>query len=185
MALDKLVDSTKLDACLDAEADAIRAKTGDSNDITFDFANNKGFADAIAAIPSGGSAPDEWHFVGEFEVLQDVHTFQIDTSNYNYNSYLIFGNGSFSASDWSYVYINNFRSGYGSKITSFPANPVTITFIPPLAAKNYQGIAYAYGWGFTPASTSITAINSISVGAYTVSVKITAGTKFTVYGMNA
>lgn len=50
-----LVDSTKLDACLDAEADAIRAKTGDSNDLTFDFTNNKGFADAIAAIPSGGS----------------------------------------------------------------------------------------------------------------------------------
>ena len=52
-----LVDSTKLDACLDAEADAIRAKTGDSNDIAFDFANNKGFADAIAAIPSGGGLP--------------------------------------------------------------------------------------------------------------------------------
>lgn len=51
-----LVDSTKLDACLDAEADAIRAKTGDSNDLTFDFANNKGFADAIAAIPSGGGS---------------------------------------------------------------------------------------------------------------------------------
>lgn len=54
MAVDKLVDSTKLDACLDAEADAIRAKTGGSADIPFDFANNKGFADAIAAIPSGG-----------------------------------------------------------------------------------------------------------------------------------
>lgn len=54
-----LVDSTKLDACLDAEADAIRAKTGGSADIPFDYANNKGFADAIAAIPSGGGTP-EW-----------------------------------------------------------------------------------------------------------------------------
>jgi len=51
-----LVDSTKLDACLDAEADAIRAKTGGSADIPFDYANNKGFADAIAAIPSGGGS---------------------------------------------------------------------------------------------------------------------------------
>ena len=51
---DMLVNGAKLDACLDAEADAIRAKTGDSNSLTFDFANNKGFADAIAAIPSGG-----------------------------------------------------------------------------------------------------------------------------------
>lgn len=55
---DMLVDGAKLDACLDAEADAIRAKTGDSNDITFDFANNKGFADAIAAIPSGTTITD-------------------------------------------------------------------------------------------------------------------------------
>lgn len=58
MAVDKLVDSTKLDACLDAEADAIRAKTGGSADILFDFANNKGFADAIAAIPSGSGLPE-------------------------------------------------------------------------------------------------------------------------------
>ena len=49
-----LVDSTKLDACLDAEADAIRAKTGGSSEIPFDFADRKGFADAIAAIPTGG-----------------------------------------------------------------------------------------------------------------------------------
>lgn len=52
---DMIVDGAKLDACLDAEADAIRAKTGGSADIPFDFANNKGFADAIAAIPSGGT----------------------------------------------------------------------------------------------------------------------------------
>lgn len=49
--MEMLVDSTKLDACLDAEADAIRAKTGGSADIPFDFVNNKGFADAIAAVP--------------------------------------------------------------------------------------------------------------------------------------
>ena len=54
---DMIVDSVKLDACLDAEADAIRAKTGGSADIPFDYANNKGFADAIAAIPSGGGTP--------------------------------------------------------------------------------------------------------------------------------
>lgn len=57
MAVDKLVDSTKLNACLDAEADAIRAKTGGTSDLAFDFANDKGFADAIAAIPSGTSLP--------------------------------------------------------------------------------------------------------------------------------
>ena len=53
MAVYKLVDSAKLDACLDAEADAIRAKTGGSSPISFDLSNEKGFADAIAAIPQG------------------------------------------------------------------------------------------------------------------------------------
>ena len=49
-----LVDGAKLDACNTAEADAIRIKTGDANPIPYDYANNKGFADAIAAIESGG-----------------------------------------------------------------------------------------------------------------------------------
>lgn len=49
-----LVDGTKLDACMTAEANAIRAKTGGSSPIPYDYANNKGFADVIAAIPSGG-----------------------------------------------------------------------------------------------------------------------------------
>lgn len=48
-----VVDSTKLDACLNAEADAIRNKTGGSADLPFDFANNKGFADSITAIQTG------------------------------------------------------------------------------------------------------------------------------------
>lgn len=59
---DMLIDDVKFAACLDAEADAIRAKTGDSNDIPFDYANNKGFADAIAAISGGGEGIDGWEY---------------------------------------------------------------------------------------------------------------------------
>ena len=51
---EKLVDSVKLDAALTSTADAIRAKTGDSATIPFDYANGDGFKDAIEAIPSGG-----------------------------------------------------------------------------------------------------------------------------------
>ena len=54
MAVDKLIDSSKLDACCTAEANAIRAKTGGSSSITYDWSNSKGFADAIAAISGGG-----------------------------------------------------------------------------------------------------------------------------------
>ena len=49
-----LIDKTKDSACKSAEADVIRVKTGGSAQIAYDWANNKGFADAIAAIPSGG-----------------------------------------------------------------------------------------------------------------------------------
>ena len=58
MALDKLVDSSQLNACCTAEANAIRAKTGSAASIAFDWANSKGFADAIAAISGGGSGYD-------------------------------------------------------------------------------------------------------------------------------
>lgn len=50
----ELVDASKLDACCTAEANAIRAKTGSSAQLAYDWSNSKGFADAIAAISGGG-----------------------------------------------------------------------------------------------------------------------------------
>lgn len=50
----KLINATKETACRTAEAEAIRAKTGGTSPLTYDFENDKGFADAIAEIPSGG-----------------------------------------------------------------------------------------------------------------------------------
>lgn len=52
MALDKLVDSTQLDADLTTIANAIRTKGGTSEQLAFP----NGMADAIAAIPSGEGA---------------------------------------------------------------------------------------------------------------------------------
>ena len=57
MAIDKAIDSAKEAACRTAEANAIRAKTGSTAQLTYDFDNGKGFADAIDSIPSGGGAP--------------------------------------------------------------------------------------------------------------------------------
>lgn len=50
MALDKLVDSTQLDADLTSVADAIRAKSGGSSALAFPA----GFVSEIGNIPSGG-----------------------------------------------------------------------------------------------------------------------------------
>lgn len=52
MAIDKAVDSAVLDAGMTATANAIRAKSGGSALLAWDAA--KGFADAVAAIPTGG-----------------------------------------------------------------------------------------------------------------------------------
>lgn len=66
----KFVDSDKLDNALVATASAIRDKTGSSDDISFDFGGETGFATAISEIPSGGSTFDEnadicfWDFDG-------------------------------------------------------------------------------------------------------------------------
>lgn len=59
MALDKAVDSAKLNACLTAEANAIRAKTGNSANLSFDYSNSAGFSEAIAAIPQ--KVDESWH----------------------------------------------------------------------------------------------------------------------------
>lgn len=51
MAVDKLVDSAKLNAALNYEANKIIAKGGGTAPLAFDFANEKGFGDYIDAIP--------------------------------------------------------------------------------------------------------------------------------------
>lgn len=55
MAFDKIVDSIQLDAAMTYTAGRIRAKTGDTNQMTWDSA--KGFGDAVDAITGGSSAP--------------------------------------------------------------------------------------------------------------------------------
>lgn len=75
MAVDMLVDSGKLDACCAAEAAAIIAKGGGTAPLAYDFANNKGFADAIEAIPSGGSP------LLTYKVITDIGTYNASDDN--------------------------------------------------------------------------------------------------------
>lgn len=66
-----LIDQIKDSACKTAEANAIRAKTGGSAQIVYDWENNKGFADAIDAIQTGGGTPTS-------EPLKDVNFYDYD-----------------------------------------------------------------------------------------------------------
>lgn len=56
MAYDKVVDSAQLDGAMTSTANAIRAKSGGSGNIPWNAAT--GFADAVAAIPSGGAVQE-------------------------------------------------------------------------------------------------------------------------------
>lgn len=102
MAVDKLVDSGKLDACCAAEAAAIIAKGGGTAPLAYDFANNKGFTDAINSIPSGGAeitdgivvkARDANGYTTEIDIYGNTiyrDTVYGNTSYaYNYNAYYL------------------------------------------------------------------------------------------------
>lgn len=70
MAVDKLVDSTQLDADLTSVANAIRTKGGTSADLAFPA----GFVSAVQAIPSGGgltwdAVVDRSALTGKIDIL--------------------------------------------------------------------------------------------------------------------
>ena len=58
MALDKVIDSTMLDAGMKATADAIREKTGNTSPIAWDSTN--GFKTAVEGIQAGGGEADDY-----------------------------------------------------------------------------------------------------------------------------
>lgn len=77
MALDKLVDSTKLDAALTYTADRIRLKTGGSADLDFDYEGGTGFGDDVDAIPSGGGEPT-YGLLTTINITEEVATISYD-----------------------------------------------------------------------------------------------------------
>lgn len=78
MAVDKLVDSSKLNAALDYEASKIIAKGGGTAPLAFDFENEKGFGDYVDAIPSGGGGASA---TGSFTVASGYITSKEITHN--------------------------------------------------------------------------------------------------------
>ena len=108
-----LIDATKENACRTAEANAIRAKTGGSTPITYDFANDKGFADAIAAITIGVTPSAEYTFEADYSTRDGV---------YELFSGLIAGNTDILA-----IWVNKNRSLVGNELTFFAESLGTIT----------------------------------------------------------
>lgn len=128
----ELVDASKLDACCTAEANAIRSKTGSSAQIAYDWANSKGFADAIAAIPTGGGGITI-SLLNYNVSIQNGRTGTINTTRVIYNSTVVLSAlgvnipaGSTStfhdfATDGTHIW---FRAAPGTTI-SYNGNPAT------------------------------------------------------------
>ena len=72
MAVDKLVDSTQLNADLTSVANAIRTKGGTSASLAFPA----DFVTAIGAIPSGGgegwTRPEDWPDISAMDYTNEV-----------------------------------------------------------------------------------------------------------------
>ena len=127
-----LVDGAKLDACNTAEADAIRAKTGGTDPIPYDFTNNKGFADAIAAIPSGGGDTLE----SDFLVIR--------------KETVVTGENTVSNTAQHYSYLNGLKSVSGTlfAVSMHPKASYQYNEIGNgLLQFNNPGYRYRSGWG--------------------------------------
>lgn len=182
-----LVNSTKLDACLDAEADAIRAKTGGSTDLTFDFANNKGFADAIAAIPSGGSPTYEWKKLAEYTANESVHAIKINaTAEMLEAKGLRFNcNLTLTGSDYIYFALNtpstNNRS-YTASVSSFSGYVRVDPYVKFDSSDLYHHLTLsAIGGGGHPVSVYST-FSSLDIVPYTSGKNFAIGSSVAVWG---
>lgn len=125
-----LIDQTKDSACKTAEADAIRAKTGGSAQIAYDWENNKGFADAVDAIQTGGD-PQE-----DLVKLNNNQLTSFSNSDITkIREYLFDSNTALTS-----VYIPNVRSiGQGAFLNSGLAGDITFERLIMLALAGFRG----------------------------------------------
>lgn len=128
MTVDKLIDSSKLDACCTAEANAIRAKTGGSSSITYDWANSKGFADAIAAI-SGGS-DGTWE-----EIAAGTYSGALESDLVTYLRLRAFA-------ECTHITSISFPNLTNSRDRAFENVPATSAYLPKLATVGPWGFAF-------------------------------------------
>lgn len=101
MALDKLVDSTQLDADLTSVANAIRTKGGTSAQLVFP----SGFVSAVEAIETGGGEK-QYGLITEIDITSAVSEIRYtlpDLVLSDHLLYVVIDNLTMSAEDWLYA----------------------------------------------------------------------------------
>lgn len=172
MSVDKLVDSTQLDADLTAVADAIRTKGGTSGQLSFP----QGFVDAIDNIQTGGGGSTAIDVIQELTLTENVRAVQVDIpSGYDWVYMLI--NGQFTGEDWLYWGINDTNAGN--------YQPKTLLLQAGFAATNRKSDGHGAMFGVNQNGMTFTATASepmefLHIRGYSHDIK--AGTKIYTYG---
>lgn len=176
MAVDKLVDSTQLDAGLTSVANAIRSKGGTSADLAFP----SGFISAVEAIPSGGGSPIQ--LLDTLTVAEDSRSVNIVTTSFNsYDFYFCLIDATLTASDWLYI-LKNGDSTSGGSYQQASQNPNGIIFLVTKCYSYTQVLTAIQSNGsFT---TTYGAPDNMFIYTYTATKLIKAGSTFKIYGAN-
>ena len=176
MALDKLVDSTQLDADLASVANAIRAKSGGSSQLAFPA----GFVSEIQAIPSGGARTLQK--LAEYMVTETVAQIDITVTDQMRSCEVLYVelDALTHTEDWLYPVLNNYpvnSGGYGYTPKSTVNNTV-LALAPVYAASTYSDHRVAFlGSGMSILTQRQTnAINSINLKLYASASVFQSGT---------
>lgn len=127
MAVDKLVDSTQLDADLTSVANAIRTKGGTSASLTFP----QGFVSAIDAIPTGGGGGNATIETGTFTLASAITvansgtTINVGFSGHPNFIYIWLDKDSFDA-------VESLVSSHYYRLTLMENSPEIFETVPPI-----------------------------------------------------
>lgn len=181
MAVDKLVDSAQLERGLSDIADAIRAKTGQSESMEFP----DGFVSEIESIPSSTDR-GFMRLIDKIVIPTDVRGVNINLTPYdNYDILLIFQNIELTSSDWLYYSPNETSPTSGSYSNgSALIHKGVAMWRMPLGGSSYHIFGYVSNINFSQKRSDDNPINNLYVYTYVANKLIKAGSTFEIYGGN-
>ena len=180
MSVDKLVDSTQLDADLTSVANAIRTKGGTSASLAFP----SGFVTAIGNI-SGGGGGGVLTKLNEIVVSEPVRAVKLDfgVTVSDYGMFVIYQDLTFSTADWLYwAFDATSSSAYYPKMSG-----VTVPFF---LIKNFGTSSDNTKWRrINMSGTGVVNVTEMDAPTsyfyaymYTASARIATGSRFTLWG---
>lgn len=183
MAVDKLVDSTQLDADLTAVANAIRTKGGTSAQIAFPA----GFVSAVNAIPTGGGGGglSDFELLTEINITESVNaiTYTIPDNAIASGSVFIVLNNVTHNEDWVYTQFASSGAGYypGKSSTDNRGYWLLFTTAETIGGKNAPAQFVVPNQTRSAGSQITRGSNTIRIYLYSSSSRFTGGT-IQIYG---